>query len=69
MTVADRIAICSRTPHALVVYWDHASDALLSKLGFDDVQPIQLGSRESNGVLLLEPWTASDEQLQGPYPG
>ena len=71
MTVADLIYYLQQhNPAATVVLWDHAPyQGRVSKLGVGEVQPIQLGARESIGLLLLEPWVDGDEELQGPFPG
>ena len=71
MTVSDLIHLLQQhDPAATVVLWDHAPYAgRVSKLGIGEVQPIQLGTRESIGLLLLEPWVDGDEGLQGPFPG
>lgn len=71
MTVADLIHILKRhDPNATVVLWDHAPyEGGVAKLGVDEVQPIQLGARESNGLLLFEPWVDGDEGPQGPFTG
>lgn len=71
MKVADLIHLLQQhDPAATVVLWDHAPyEGRVMKLGAGEVQPIQLGSRESNGLLLLEPWVIGDDELQGPFPG
>jgi len=71
MTVADLIHLLKQhNPAATVVLWDHAPyQGRVSKLGIGEVQPIQLGARESIGLLLLEPWVDGDGELQGPFPG
>lgn len=71
MTVADLIHLLRKhDPGATVVLWDRAPyEGRVSMLGAGDVQPIQLGSRESNGPLLIAPWSDSGEDLQGPFPG
>ena len=71
MKVADLIHLLKQhDPAATVVLWDHAPyDGRVAKLGVGEVQPIQLGARESIGLLLLEPWVDGDEGLQGPFPG
>lgn len=71
MTVADLIHLLKQhDPAATVVLWEHApADGRVSKLGVGDVQPLQLGAHESNGLFLLETWDDGDEDLQGPYPG
>lgn len=71
MTVADLIHLLQQLPPAAtVVLWDNTTyDSQVSKLGFGEVLPIQLGTRERNGVLVLEPWVDCDDELQGPFPG
>ncbi len=71
MTVADLISLLQRhDPRATVVLWEQAPyEGSVAKLGITEVQPIQLGARESVGLLALEPWVEGDEKLQGPYPG
>lgn len=71
MTVADLIHLLQQhDPRATVVLWDHEPhEGQVSKVGFGEVQPIQLGARESNGLLLLEPWVDAGRDLQGPFPG
>ena len=71
MKVADLIYLLQQhDPAATVVLWDHAPyEGRVSKLGVGEVQPIQLGARESNGLLLLEPWVDGDEGPQGPFAG
>ena len=71
MTVADLIYVLRQhDPDATVVLWDHAPcEGRVSKLGIGEVQPIQLGARESNGLLLIENWGDGNDDLQGPFPG
>lgn len=71
MTVADLINLLQQhDTAATVVLWDHAPyEGRVSKLGVGEVLPIQLGARESNGQLLLEPWVSGGDDLQGPFPG
>jgi hypothetical protein len=71
MNVADFIGVLQQhDPRATVVLSDQTTyDAQVLKLRFGDVRPIQLGRREGNGLLLLELWSADDEELQGPFPG
>lgn len=71
MNVADLIGVLQQhDPRATVVLWDQTTyDAQVLKLGFGNVRPIRLGRREGNGLCLLEPWSAGDEGLQGPFPG
>jgi hypothetical protein len=71
MNVADLIAVLQRhDPRATVVLCDQATyGAQVLKLGFGDVRPIQLGRRESKGLLLFEAWSADDEELLGPSHG
>ena len=40
----------------------------VAKLGVGEIQPIQLGTWESNGGLVLEVWNHAFEQ-GGPFPG
>ena len=57
MTVADLIAVLQQhDPHATVVLWDHEErpGPLVSRLKPSGVQPLQLTSWESHGVLVLE---------------
>lgn len=71
MTVADLIHLLRQhDPAATVVLWEHAPyEGRVSKLGVGEVQPIQLGTRESIGLLLLGPWVDGSDDLQGPFPG
>jgi hypothetical protein len=71
MTVADLIHMLKQhDPAATVVLWDHAPyEGRVSKLGVGEVQPNQLGARESVGLLLLEPWVNRGNDLQGLFPG
>jgi hypothetical protein len=71
MTVADLIHMLKQhDPAATVVLWDHAPyEGRVSKLGVGEVQPNQLGARESVGLLLLEPWVHRGNDLQGLFPG
>jgi hypothetical protein len=71
MTVSDLIHLLQKhDPAAPVVLWDHAPyEGRVVMLGVGEVQPIQLGARESIGLLLLEPWVDGDEGLRGPFPG
>lgn len=71
MTVADLIHLQRQhDPGATVVLRDNTTyDSQVSKLGFAEVLPIQLGARECNGVLVLEPWVDCDDGLEGPFPG
>ena len=71
MTVTDLIYLLQQhDPRATVVLWDHSASGSIGveKLGRREVQPLELGCHESNGLLLLEPWAAG-EDLQGPFPG
>jgi hypothetical protein len=71
MKVADLIHLLQQDdPAATVVLWDRAPyEGRVSKLGVGEVQPIQLGARESVGLILLEPWVNEGNDLQGPFPG
>lgn len=71
MTVADLISLLQQQdPEAIVVLWDHdtCDSPAVAKLRRDEVQPIKLGTWESNGVLILELWNNGFKQ-DGPYPG
>lgn len=71
MTVADLISLLQQQdPDAIVVLWDHdiGDSPAVAKLRRDEVQPIDLGAWESNGVLILEVWN-TDFKQDGPYPG
>jgi hypothetical protein len=71
MTVADLITLLQQhDPAATVVLWAHDThdSPCVSKLGAGEVQPIQLGSWETNGVLVLEIWGNGFVQ-DGPFPG
>jgi hypothetical protein len=71
MRVADLIALLQQeNPTAMVVLWDRdVCDSLrVAKLGYGEVQPIELGTWESNGLLVLEVWGNGVEQ-DGPFPG
>lgn len=50
--------------------WDNdTNDApCVAKLGHGEVQSIELGSWESNGLLIFEEWGNGFEQ-DGPFPG
>lgn len=71
MTVADLIHLLQQhDPAATVVHWEHAPyEGRVSMLGVGEVQPIELGTRESIGLLQLEPWGSGDDGQQGPFPG
>lgn len=71
MTAVDLIhTLKQHDPAATVVLWDHAPcEGRVAKLGVGEVQPIQLGARESIGLLLLEPWVDGDKALHEPFPG
>jgi hypothetical protein len=71
MTVADLIHLLQQhNLDATVVLWDHTTyGAQVSKVGFGDVQTIQLGARECNGVLVFEHWVDGDDNLDGPFSG
>ncbi len=71
MKVADLIHLLRQhDPTATVVLWDRAPyEGQVSKLGVGEVQSIELGARESIGLLLLEPWVNGSDDLQGPFPG
>jgi hypothetical protein len=71
MSVADLMDLLRQhNPAATVVLRDHTTyDSHVSKLRFEEVLPIQLGARECNGALVLEPLDDGDEDLQGPFPG
>lgn len=71
MSVADLMDLLRQhNPTATVVLRDHTTyDSHVSKLRFEEVLPIQLGARECNGVLVLEPWDDGEEDLQVPFPG
>ena len=71
MTVADLIYLLyQHDSAATVVLWDYGPyKALVSKLGVGELQPIQLGTRESIGLLVLEPWSIDRHDSHGPFPG
>ena len=71
MTVADLIHILRQHDlNAIVVLLDHSPyEGRVMQLGAGAVRPIQLGARESNGLLMLEPWVNGGGQLRGPFPG
>lgn len=71
MKASDLIQILRQhDPNAIVVLLDHAPyEGRVMKLGAGEVQPIQLGTRESSGLLLFEPWVNGNGQLRGPFPG
>ena len=61
-------------PTATVVLADLTveGEAAVSKLRPDEVRPLELGSFERGGMLIVEPWSANDpdgQKLDGPYPG
>lgn len=57
-------------PGATVVLWHKtAYDSQVTKLSFGEVLPVQLGSRQCNGVLVPEPWADCDDELQRPFSG
>ena len=71
MIVSDLIHLLQQhNPGAMVVLWDHDTNdcPCVAKLGYGEVQPIELGTWESNGVLVLEVWGNGFKQ-DGPYPG
>jgi hypothetical protein len=70
MTAVGLIALLQKhDPAATIVLWDHAPHgSQVSKLGHGEVQSIELGTWESNGVLILEVWN-NDLKQDGPYPG
>ena len=65
MKVADLIHLLQQNdPAAIVVLWDRTPyEGRVSKLGIGEVQPIQLGARESIGPLLFEPWVNGSDDL------
>jgi len=70
MNVADLIAILQQyDPSTTVVLWDHDAQPGpgVSRLRPTDIQPLQLASWESNGVLLFE--VLDDNQEGWPIPG
>ena len=72
MKVKDLIYMLQeQDPEATVVQWEAGGSPqpAISKLGVGEVQPLPIGARESNGLMLLEPWSADDKRLSGPYPG
>jgi hypothetical protein len=71
MSIAELIDILKQhDARVTVVLWDHtAYGNHVSKLGFGDVQALQLGAHEHNGLFLLEVWAEGDAELQGPFPG
>ena len=56
-----------QAPDATVVLWDHSTheDPCVAMLRDKEVQPIDLGMWESNGVQILELWDP-ELKLQGP---
>lgn len=70
MRVADLIQLLQQhDPAATVVLWDCAPyDGHVSTLGFGEVEPIQLGTRELNGLLFVGAWEGVEGQ-EGPFPG
>ncbi len=71
MVVRELIELLQQqAPEAVVVMWDHdASDSpCVYQLGYGQVRPIELGSWESNGMLVLEVWGNGVRQ-DGPFPG
>ena len=71
MTVADLISLLQKhDPRARVVMWEREPPAgRVASLGVGEVQALQLGAREGNGLLIVEPWGEDDTDLQGPFPG
>lgn len=72
MNVNDLISLLqTEDPEATVVLWDVTGcpQPAIAKLGVGEVEPLQLGAWDSNGMLLLEPWNVDDKRLSGPYPG
>lgn len=73
MTVADLITMLEQQDtNATVVLWD--DDAVpqpaIVRLRAVEVRPIQLGSWEANGMLILEVWDESRSfELDGPFAG
>jgi hypothetical protein len=71
MNVADLIHLLQQEdPRATVVLWDHTASGGVgvSKLGRGEVQPLQLGSFESMGLIWLEAWVEGTDR-QAPFPG
>lgn len=72
MRVRNQICLLQeQDPKATVVPWEASGSAqpAISKLGFSEVQPLQIGTWESNGFLVLEPWNVDDKRIYGPFPG
>lgn len=72
MKVKDLIHLLQeQDPEATVVQWDAEGrpQPAIAKLGVGEVQPLQIGAWESNGLILLEPWDPDNKRLSGPYPG
>jgi hypothetical protein len=72
MIVLDLIRLLEQQdPSATVVLWDPTGrpQPAIRKLGYGEVQPLQIASMESNGLLILAPWTDGDKRLNGPHLG
>lgn len=75
MNVSDLIYLLRQMdPSATVVQSDPTSsgEPAVSKLGRGEVQPIELGTFECNGIMVIEPWSANGaggKKLAGPFPG
>ncbi len=71
MKVADLIYLLQPPDSAATVLLGAIAryEGRASRLGVGEVQPPQLGERESVGLVLLEPWVNGGDDLHGPFSG